>query len=83
MAEIEVTGSRLEEEANGGNRRGLVRCSDLAAQHRRIIYSFGILLKWRRRRKEHCVLRLGLTYQQTTKGMNNPSMLGSQIRASH
>ena len=44
MAKIEVTGSRLEEEANGGNRRGLVRCSDLAAQHRRIIYSFGSLL---------------------------------------
>ena len=58
MAEIEVTGSRLEEEANGGNRRGLVRCSDLAAQHRRIIYSFGRLLKWRRRTKEYCVLRL-------------------------
>ena len=31
MAKREVTGSRLEEEANGGNRRGLVRCSDLAS----------------------------------------------------
>ena len=30
--------------------------------NRRIFYSFGRLLKWRRRTKEHCVLRLGLTF---------------------
>ena len=29
MAKIEVTRSRLKEEGNGGNRRGLVRCSDI------------------------------------------------------
>ena len=29
-------------------------------QHRRIFNSFGRLLKWRRRTKEHCVLRVAV-----------------------
>ena len=42
--------------------RGLARCSDLAVQHPGIFYCFGRILKWRRRNKEHWVLRLGLFF---------------------
>ena len=63
----------------GGNRRGLLGCTDLAVQHRRIVFSFGRLLKWRRRTKEHCVLRLDFFFFYVTVLRENEIPLSNEV----